>query len=59
MKSPPLTRWRLLVRAGARIVALEFWIRRMGAGDLNYSVPPAGHDEITEIAYDQVSVLGR
>ncbi len=42
----------IIVRAGPRIAALEFWIRRMGAGDLNYSVTPAGNDEITRIAYD-------
>ncbi len=32
----------IIVRAGPRIVALEFWIRRMGAGDLTYRVRPAG-----------------
>ena len=48
----------IIIRAGPRIVALEFWIRRMGAGDLNYSVQPTGNDEITEIAYD-LEVLRR
>ena len=42
----------IMMKTGPRIVALEFWIRRMGAGDLNYSVRPTGNDEITEIAYD-------
>ena len=48
----------IIVRAGPRIVALEFWIRRMGAGDLTYRVRPAGNDEITELAYD-LEVLRR
>ena len=48
----------IIVRAGPRIVALEFWIRRMGAGDLTYRVRPAGNDEITEIAFD-LEVLRR
>ena len=42
----------IIVRLGLRITELEFWIRRMGAGDLEHSVPPRGHDELTEIAYD-------
>ena len=42
----------IIFRAGPRIVALEFWIRRMGAGDLNHTVVPTGNDEITELAYD-------
>ena len=42
----------VMIRLGARITELEFWIRRMGAGDLEYTVPPRGHDELTEIAYD-------
>ncbi len=42
----------VIVRLGIRITELEFWIRRMGAGDLEYTVPPRGHDELTEIAYD-------
>ena len=48
----------LIVRIGPRIVALEFWIRRMGAGDLAYSVAPSGSDEITELMYD-MEVLRR
>ena len=48
----------IIVRAGPRIVALEFWIRRMGSGDLSYSVTPSGSDGITEIAYD-LEVLRR
>ena len=48
----------IMARAGPRIVALEHWIRRMGAGDLNHSVRPQGNDEITEIAYD-LEVLRR
>lgn len=42
----------IIVRLGKRITELEFWIRRMGAGDLDHSVPPRGHDELTEITYD-------
>ena len=53
-----LTTMFIIVRIGPRIVALEFWIRRLGAGDLSYSVRPAGKDEITEIAYD-LEVLRR
>ena len=42
----------IIVRLGARTTELKFWIRRMGAGDLEHSVPPRGHDELTEITYD-------
>ena len=48
----------IIVRVGLRIISLEFWIRRMGAGDLAYSVSPSGNDEITEISYD-LEVLRR
>ena len=48
----------IMLRAGPRVIALEFWIRRMGAGDLTYTVRPSGNDEITEIAYD-LEVLRR
>ena len=48
----------IIVRVGLRIISLEFWIRRMGAGDLAYSVNPSGSDEITEISYD-LEVLRR
>ena len=47
-----LTTCYTIIRLGTRIKKLEFWIRRMGAGDLEYTVPPKGHDEITQIAYD-------
>ena len=39
----------ILIRIGIRSVALEVWIRRMGAGDLDYRVEPTGRDEITEL----------
>ena len=39
----------ILIRIGIRSVALEVWIRRMGAGDLDYKVEPTGRDEITEL----------
>ena len=39
----------VLIRIGIRSVALEVWIRRMGAGDLDYRVEPTGRDEITEL----------
>ena len=42
----------ILLRAGPRIVELELWIRRMGAGDLAHTVRPRGNDEITEITFD-------
>ena len=42
----------ILLRAGTRMVALELWIRRMGAGDLTHTVNPTGNDEITELTYD-------
>ena len=42
----------VIIRLGVRITELEFWIRRMGAGDLEHTVPPRGHDELTEIAHD-------
>ncbi len=48
----------IIARAGPRIIALEFWIRRMGAGDLAHVVRPTGNDEITELAYD-LEVLRR
>ncbi len=41
----------VLIRIGIRSVALEIWIRRMGAGDLDYRVEPTGRDEITELAF--------
>ena len=48
----------ILLRAGPRIIELELWIRRMGAGDLAHTVRPRGNDEITEIAFD-LEVLRR
>ena len=39
-----------LITIGLRSVALELWIRRMGAGDLDYKVEMEGRDEITELA---------
>ena len=48
----------ILLRAGPRIVELELWIRRMGAGDLAYTVRPRGNDKITEIAHN-LEVLRR
>ena len=48
----------ILLRTGPRIIELELWIRRMGAGDLAHTVRPRGNDEITEIAFD-LEVLRR
>ncbi len=48
----------IIVRVALRIVPLEFWIRRMGAGDLTYTVEPSGNDEITQLSYD-LEVLRR
>ena len=39
-----------LITIGLRSVALEVWIRRMGAGDLEYRVEMEGKDEISELA---------
>ena len=39
-----------LTTIGIRSVALEVWIRRMGAGDLDYRVEMQGKDEIVELA---------
>ncbi len=39
-----------LITIGLRSVALEVWIRRMGAGDLDYKVEMKEKDEITELA---------
>lgn len=38
------------VTAGVRTVALEVWIRRMGAGDLEHKVEIEGNDELAESA---------
>ena len=39
-----------LVTVGIRSVAMEVWIRRMGAGDLDYTVEMKGNDEINRLA---------
>ena len=39
-----------LINIGMKTVAMEIWIRRMGAGDLDYTVEATGRDEITEVA---------
>ena len=40
----------LMITVGARVVAQEFWIRRMGEGDLDYQPDLGGNDEIAESA---------
>ena len=42
----------IIVKTSISITRLEFWIRRMGAGDLEHNIRPQGHDEFTEITYD-------
>ena len=44
------------ITLGLRVVDIELWIRRMGAGDLEYKIEPTGHDEITEttVALEQL-----
>ena len=39
-----------MVRDGVRTVQIEVWIRRMGAGDLDYKVEMTQKDEITQVA---------
>ena len=39
-----------MVRDGVRTVQIEVWIRRMGAGDLDYKVAMTQKDEITQVA---------
>ena len=39
-----------LITVGRRSIALEVWIRRMGAGDLDYRVEMSSKDEITKLA---------
>ena len=41
-----------MVRDGARTVQVEIWIRRLGAGDLDYRVEMTGKDEIALAARD-------
>ena len=38
-----------LIHLGMKTVHMEIWIRRMGAGDLEYKVPVTGRDEIAEV----------
>ena len=40
----------LMLTTGVRVVAQEFWIRRMGEGDLDYKPDLSGNDEIAEAA---------
>lgn len=41
------TAYRMMT-VGPRVVAQEFWIRRMGEGDLDYKLDTSGNDEIAE-----------
>ena len=41
------TAYRMMT-VGPRVVAQEFWIRRMGDGDLDYKLDTSGSDEIAE-----------
>ena len=41
------TAYRMMT-VGPRVVAQEFWIRRMGDGDLDYKLDTSGNDEIAE-----------
>ncbi len=38
----------LIVLVGARTVAIEVWIRRLGMGDFEYRVEPWGQDEVSK-----------
>lgn len=38
-----------LIHLGMKTVHMEIWIRRLGAGDLEYTVPVKGRDEIAEV----------
>lgn len=38
-----------MIHLGMKTVAMEIWIRRLGAGDLEYTVPVTGRDEIAEV----------
>ncbi len=38
-----------LIHLGMKTVHMEIWIRRLGAGDLEYTVPIKGRDEIAEV----------
>ena len=40
----------VLILLGMRLITVELWIRRMGAGDLDYQPAIRGKDEVTETA---------
>ena len=40
------------VKVGSRLVDVEFWIRRLGAGDLGYTIPATGDNEISRTLRD-------
>ena len=40
----------VLILLGMRLITIELWIRRMGAGDLDYKPTIRGKDEVTETA---------
>ena len=40
----------VLIVLGMRLITVELWIRRMGAGDLDYKPTIRGRDEVTETA---------
>ena len=40
----------VLILLGMRLITIELWIRRMGAGDLEYKPTIRGKDEVTETA---------
>ena len=40
----------VLIILGMRLITIELWIRRMGAGDLDYKPTIRGRDEVTETA---------
>ena len=40
----------VLILLGMRLITIELWIRRMGAGDLDYRPAIRGKDEVTETA---------
>ena len=40
----------VLILLGMRLITIELWIRRMGAGDLEYRPAIRGKDEVTETA---------
>ena len=40
------------VKVGSRLVDVEFWIRRLGAGDLEYTIAATGDNEISRTLRD-------